>query len=151
MLDPEWIGGETRVGNQLGELESAAEAGPLLVTLDTDRQVPAIRALKRLVRCGGGSGAAERLRLPAGCEVLGQPRGLERHCRGQHFDFDKLAAAGPLACDQRLQHRLRDCGRGGEIQMGQVTEHLAAAAFWPGYAAPTTKRLDGGVDSGLTR
>src|SRR5262249_38176676 len=66
MLAPERIGCETQVRNQLGEVESAAEAGPLLVTLDTDRQVPTIRALKRLMWCGGGSGAAEPVRLFAG-------------------------------------------------------------------------------------
>ena len=63
----------------------------------------------------------------------------------------QLSAAGPLARDQRLQHRLGDGGRGREIEMRQMTEHLAAPVFGPGDTAPSAERLHRRVDSRLTR
>src|SRR5579875_635701 len=34
--------------------------------------------------------------------------------------------------------------------MGQVTEHFAASAFWPGDTTPPTERLHGWIDAGFS-
>src|SRR6266851_7320440 len=103
------------------------------------------------MRNGGRRGATERTRLRAGGEIFSEAVRLDRHRCAEHLDFDTLALAGTLTRKQTLQHRLGDDGRGGEIDMREMAEHLAAPFLGSCYTAPSAERLYGRVDAGLLR
>src|SRR6266849_1991334 len=103
------------------------------------------------MRHRGRSRAAERTRLHAGGEIFSEAVCLDRHRGAEHLDFDTLTLAGALTREQTLQHRLRDDGRGGEIDMREMAEHLAAPVLGSCYTAPSAERLYGRVDARLLR
>src|SRR5581483_5760389 len=130
-----------RVGGQLGRLQGAAQGQPLPVVDDADGQPDVVPAAEGLVRRGGGAGAAQRQRLLAGGEVLGEARRLHGDGGGGHVDVDRLAKACAVARHQRLEDGGGDVDAGVEVDLALVAQVLTATAGRAGDAGPAAEAL----------
>ena len=147
------VGAVALLAGEVGEVDGAAEAGPLLVGLDTHRQPAPVLAAERLVGDRRRRGRTEGPGRVAGRggEVLGQAGRLQRQRGGQHLDLDVLAPTAAAPGQQGGEHAFDDRRGGGEVEVGEVAEHLAVAAGRTGDRRPAAERLQQRVDAGLGR
>ena len=94
------VGGEARIGGQLGQTRRGAEALPDVVVADGDHDL-AVTGRERFVRRDGGVAVALALRRLAGGEPVRGLVGEQCRCRIQHPDVDALPNAKALARQQR--------------------------------------------------
>ena len=122
VLDARGVGGEARVGRELGPPRHLAQARELAVVSHRHDQVPVPRG-EGLVRHDAGVRVPEPGRHATGDEVaLGQVR-ERRHLDVEEREVHALPLAAPLAVGQRRQHRRRRVHAGEDVRHGHAGLH----------------------------